>query len=158
MPLDLSWTFSALVYSLGVSRTTSWLLGQLLLCYCYFALITCLLISSWTIFQQIIFTSTNMTFPLRESFVALCAVLCPEVLALLLFCWCCTDLLQEPRQSLLVGSGQDKVSLLAVDTGNTSRSLLIIWSIMFNLTGCWFASSSASVQFSQCSRSSGLIS
>ena len=31
-------------------------------------------------------------------------------------------------------------------------SLLIIWNIMFNVTGCWFASWPASVQFSSCSR------
>ena len=75
--------------------------------YSCLAWVYCLLYSSCTvILQRLIFTSTNVTLPLKESNSAttwICCLQC-EALALLLFCWCVTCLWIGPRLCLLCGS------------------------------------------------------
>ena len=80
-------------------HTTSWWRAQLL-CSC-FAHVNCLLISSLTVFLQMnfSFTTCNVTLLLSKS----SRMMCSEILALLLFCWCFADLWQESRQCIFVG-------------------------------------------------------
>ena len=92
--------FDLLPWTLAWSQhTASWWRAQLL-CSC-FAHVNCLLISSLTVFLQMnfSFTTCNVTLLLSKS----SRMMCSEILALLLFCWCFADLWQESRQCIFVG-------------------------------------------------------